>query len=712
MLDPRNVFRGVSAGNKLLVVIFAAVLIAAAYLIYANKSALALLPKGQCIGYSPGNVAVLKRAGCDVGAAINARSEQFLVESNGITISYLGSRQLPTATIQSSSGFVHQLDLRQNGGKLNHHRLRLPEELLGQPIYFQIDTPEEGNWLLISAATNHDMLAYSARDFAHILLLIAVLHLIMLCMYSAIRSKTGSNEALLLLPLVVGAMGYLAFWAYYLDRSFGIVISLGAALLSLYGAYQIMVRDSSNTGTGNTLLLPLSAYTLFIIAISYFPYLFGLAEDSYHGANRWRDMPVDSYIPKIFANKIWHEQAVSPIIIGWLSSDRPPLQTGINLLFYPLMKSGMAYQVISSYLQAMVILPLLVLLKNLDIRQSVFWPLLALLMTGFMAGNTLYVWPKLISATFLLVTYLLLLQSKGLELSQKQKVVFSGGSGAFAMLSHGGAIFALLPIYLLCLGKGFKYLKQVVIPSGLLLVVSYLPWIFYQRVLDPPGDRLIKWHLAGHPAITEKSFLLVLSEAYAQLTPAEWWANRVANVEVIFDRAWQIVYWLPELFKVPFYRPYYPFLQDITFGNFFFSFWFYSPLYALLIYGAVSAVKGRELPQIKTLAAVSVLGLLLWVVFMFLPKATSIHQGTYFLWLTFFLIAYCLMARVHFVYPIIAAILNTALFLQFYVFDFLYLSHNGYQEYIFFVVPSFLLLILSLYVLARKVSSDRHPSAV
>ena len=33
--------------------------------------------------------------------------------------------------------------------------------------------------------------------------------------------------------------------------------------------------------------------------------------------------------------------------------------------------------------------------------------------------------------------------------------------------------------------------------GGLLALVLYAPWLAYQRLYDPPGDRLLKWHLAG-----------------------------------------------------------------------------------------------------------------------------------------------------------------------------------------------------------------------
>ncbi|MEM7358214.1 MAG: hypothetical protein AAF431_03845 [Pseudomonadota bacterium] len=656
----------------------------------------------QCFGIAPPNSVFFKRTGCAAEYEVLPISHKFDAPASGLTLSYIGSRTLPTVRLLGPDGLAMELDIRQIGSQLNHRLVRLQDDMIGRTVQLSVSTDDDSQWVLISAPQNKDFLGQAGVNLFVILMMIVVIHVLMLSLWSALSSRYGQVKSMLLLPMLLGALGYLSFWAYYVDRSLGISVTLFAGLIAGFGLWHIAKNGFKHALLANMLLLPISAYTLFVIAVSYFPYLQNLAEDSFQSANRWREMPIDAYIPRIFANRIWHDQSLATFIAGWLSSDRPPLQTGINLLFYPLMNSGMAYQLISSYLQAMVILPLLFLFRKLVGSQHVFWPMLGLLMTGFMASNTLFVWPKLISAMFLLICYIVLLNDEELRLSQKEKVLFSGSAGAMAMLCHGGAIFGLLPIYAWCLWRGFHYVKQVVIPSGLFMIVTYTPWILYQKLLDPPGDRLVKWHLAGHPAITDKPFSQVLMEAYAKLTPGEWIANRLANFDVIFDRTWQIVYWLPEMLKVPFHQPFYQFLQDITFGNFFFSFWFYSPLYALLFFGAATVRRSREGPPIKTLASISILGLLLWTVLMYLPKATSIHQGTYFLWLTFFLIAYGLMSRAHFIYPVIAALLNTVLFFQFYVLDFVYLARNGHTEYLYMVGISFLLLITSLIVLSRR----------
>ena len=327
-----------------------------------------------------------------------------------------------------------------------------------------------------------------------------------------------------------------------------------------------------------------------------------------------------------------------------------------------------------------------------------FWSILGLTMSGFMAANTIFVWPKLLSAMFILIAYLCLVEEHNLTFKRTHRPIIGGFAGALAMLCHGGAIFALLPLYVIICIPRIKNIIRIAIPSGLVMLVVYFPWILYQRLLDPPGDRLIKWHLAGHPAITDRPFLEVLTSSYSALSSDQWLANKAANIGIIVDRAGQIVNWLPEIFHVPFHQVYLNFLHDITFGNFFFSFWFFSPLYALIIFAFGSIYNSKPYPEIRSILHVGLLGLVLWVFLMFLPKSTSIHQGTYFLWLCFYVVASGLLLRTHRGLLVIAAILNSLLFIQFYILDYVYLAKNGYSIYLWFVTGSFFLYIIVLWL--------------
>jgi hypothetical protein len=137
-----------------------------------------------------------------------------------------------------------------------------------------------------------------------------------------------------------------------------------------------------------------------------------------------------------------------------------------------------------------------------------------------------------------------------------------GAALGLSFASHGGALFVALPI--LCVlvirtatrgwqgirprrGLGFNETKgtgpgsTLMAPAmafGSALAVCALlfaPWFAYQRVVAPPGNRLLKWHLAGVVQIDERSVAQALRDEY---TKASWRAivsNKTSNVRELLN---------------------------------------------------------------------------------------------------------------------------------------------------------------------------------
>jgi hypothetical protein len=72
-----------------------------------------------------------------------------------------------------------------------------------------------------------------------------------------------------------------------------------------------------------------------------------------------------------------------------------------------------------------------------------------------------------------------------------------GSAAGLSMLAHGAAIFALLGFALLFWWRRKEWPMRDVVLSVIAAALIYLPWTAYQNYFDPPGDRLVKWHLAG-----------------------------------------------------------------------------------------------------------------------------------------------------------------------------------------------------------------------
>ena len=80
-----------------------------------------------------------------------------------------------------------------------------------------------------------------------------------------------------------------------------------------------------------------------------------------------------------------------------------------------------------------------------------------------------------------------------------------------SLLAHGGTLFALIGLILiLMIRQRGRFWKEALI-VGSLTGLLYLPWIGYQKFRDPPGDRLLKFQLAGVEQVTDEPALKTVS---------------------------------------------------------------------------------------------------------------------------------------------------------------------------------------------------------
>jgi hypothetical protein len=85
---------------------------------------------------------------------------------------------------------------------------------------------------------------------------------------------------------------------------------------------------------------------------------------------------------------------------------------------------------------------------------------------------------------------------------------------AFALLSHGGAIFGIIPLIIVAAVRGLPTGRWVAVG----VVISFallIPWSLYQRYEDPPGNRLIKWMLSGVHSVDDRTSLEAMNDSYA-----------------------------------------------------------------------------------------------------------------------------------------------------------------------------------------------------
>jgi hypothetical protein len=352
-----------------------------------------------------------------------------------------------------------------------------------------------------------------------------------------------------------------------------------------------------------------------------------------------RDAPGDDVLPEFFADNLIHNND-HRLSGDWKLADRPPLQIGnvISLLdIIPDNASRIAaYQIFSTFLQLSWIAALWALLKQLKLSVSTERLVLILsAASGFYFYNSIYVWPKLYSASFMIAAIGLALYDRKRPANTKTTAVMFS-LVVLSLLAHGGVLFSLLPLaFILLLPKyspGFVSLSLGLI-FGLLL---YSPWLVY-KAQTTSSDRLVKWHLAGVIKPDNRGTLKTIRDSYSSLTFDEWFSGRETNIKSLFRK------------NTPIPTTKIAYDANSTLGKerdkeFYVTF----PAFGLLNIGWIVIVwqyakrKSSDLlKKLQPLLIFALASLLIWSLLMFIPGSDVIHQGSYATMMLIFTILIC-----------------------------------------------------------------------
>jgi hypothetical protein len=239
------------------------------------------------------------------------------------------------------------------------------------------------------------------------------------------------------------------------------------------------------------------------------------------------------------------------LVGDWLTSDRPPLQTGLALEVAPLAaqagwRHDLAYQLASMGAQAFFLLGLAVYLAVWRLRGgAIAVGLVACAFSSLAIINGFFVWPKLIAASFILMTAALLLSPYYHEIRGSWRHgALVGATAALAMLSHGSTAFILLALVIAFLAMGRMPSWRFILAGGICFVALMLPWSLYQSLVDPPGDRLLKYHLADVTQVDPRGTWETLRDVYGPLSWRQVFQTKWANFAQIFHATWDIPVWI------------------------------------------------------------------------------------------------------------------------------------------------------------------------
>jgi len=359
--------------------------------------------------------------------------------------------------------------------------------------------------------------------------------------------QLGPATGLGLLFAGTGTAGMAGFWAWFaspvLGRMFVGVLFIGSvAVIGLFGRQGDLRRLE--------LSLPLLIALLVGLLFTGIAFLQGgIASQAWRTIQARYWLTNDNVLPFLFAQRVAAHQSLRGYLTGtWLSSDRPPLQTGLTLLQWAFWDNrGTAYQLLSTGLQNAWLPAVWVVLRvrGLSVRRTLL-VVLSVAAAGAVFFNVVYVWPKMLAAALALAAFAILVSRFPAD-RWPGAGVLAASLATLSMLAHGGTAFALLAL------APFAYLfrrritLRAIAACTSAALVLYIPWTLFQRFVDPPGNRLLKWQLGGVIQIDKRGVLQTIVQQYRSLSLDGLVANKWNNlVSVVANPAlWRSVSAVP-----------------------------------------------------------------------------------------------------------------------------------------------------------------------
>jgi len=460
--------------------------------------------------------------------------------------------------------------------------------------------------------------------------------------WGALCCERMKLPARFLFMLGFGVLAFLAYLASFVFLLNAVVGRIACGLVGL-ASLGVTARQWTHPGAKASMLqvdVWLPILLLFFYTASCLLVLLLHGGDPSHAVSH--QLPPDNILPRMLADRLWNGASVNPFYEDWLSSDRPPLQAALYLLCRPFeflkFKTEDIYPITSILFQTTWLPALYLLARGLHFsRFAMGFMLVWFAGSGFFLVHSIYTWPKLLSASlFLGGLSILLFCAKNLPKKYPAALLGLSLLWALSLLSHGGILFSFLAVPLLPSAWRLAAAQPRAILGALaVFILMSLPWAAYQKFYDPPGNRLIKWHLGGAIPIDSRSSGETLRDSYGTLTFHQWLQNRRGNLQV-------------SLFLD---RPQADTFQSVAGLQYYLTsegFFRITAVLGLLNIGFVVLVasclmkKHRGPPDGSACGELLLMNIgcyLIWIVLMFRPDSAIVHQGSYAMIILFMMIA-------------------------------------------------------------------------
>ena len=355
---------------------------------------------------------------------------------------------------------------------------------------------------------------------------------------SAIAEKFGLNSITekALVVILVPAVGYVGFLVSWISYSMNSDSALIAMRILLFSGLLYLLQRRRLTSEQLHLLFVCTFSTLVVVAAALCRGIADTSQGIQHtvAVRYWNS--VDNKIPGMFARALQHKQQLRPTLLGgWQGSDRPPIATGLIRVLSPLSHSQEPDFFVLVACSSVLIVAVVMLADVLWGSRN--YGIVVSISVFFAPGifvNTIYTWPKIIAASLTIAAIALLIQLKSERDTRQPYLPIAALALILSLLAHGSSVYVLPAFLLVAFSvRGiFLLLTKTLFFSSLM----YLPWYGYQQIWDPPGDRLLYWHLAGELGGGDGSIIRTIIIKYQNLGLAEILWNKLHNFAALFVR--------------------------------------------------------------------------------------------------------------------------------------------------------------------------------
>lgn len=432
-------------------------------------------------------------------------------------------------------------------------------------------------------------------------------------------------------------LAYLVFWAYFASPRLGAVCGVvlagcGVAACGVLASGRWPFRATLAKADVSSPLLLFAVVGLFDQALLHSVDL-GLPPTA---QPRMRfleyNLPGDNDLPDVFATRLANGDDPRVLWGDEHSSDRPPLQAAVvlgqraaaGLVGVPLVQH---YQTLGSVLQCAWVPAVWALCRLGGLgrpRTRIVVVLIAL--GGFTVVNSVYVWPKMLAGGLAVYASALALWPR-VTGRRWMWALLTGAAAALALLAHGTAAFTLIPLAVVLMTRVRMHGATALLTAAMVGAALMVPWSAYTVYFDPPGNRLLKYHLAGAPQRDPRTTWEAIRAAYDVIGFKGAVANKAMNVWVLlFENPSALYFGYPHDANTPLAWADWKGLRRREFHNLFFGLGSLNLGWLIICAGKLNP-RAREL--VHVLLGLAGLNLLLWLVLMFGPGTTVLHHGSY-----------------------------------------------------------------------------------